>query len=245
MSRICPDSITQVNWKLSEGDQVNIDGGGACNPFTATLNSRYSDPNFLDSHGYSESPKLLNSKIGGEDFKWAPQVTAPYPFQGIAALFAANHFGKSTETILSSPRKNVNMIYVTPDFFQSSPGGISSGMAGYDLLGFFSVILSYAKAAHSLPVDFSPKLLFPIMPRTEFTTMYSQIKSQIPESASLYEILKILACYRYKDQNQLELAVPPLLFVTITVANQLVCRLDTDYCTGTLESFTPNSRMDE
>lgn len=105
------------------------------------------------------------------------------------------------------------MIFVTADFFQSSPGGIGSNIVKNDLLGFFSIILSYAKAAKTMAVDKSPKFLLPIMPRTEFTTIFNMVKPQLspgkPGSKSLYNILKILACYRYDKNNKLEYAASP------------------------------------
>lgn len=154
-------------------------------------------------------PNWADDLVEPEDFFWHPQITAPYPLAGISDLFAINQKGGSGGSSLLLPKKqHGRMISVTAEFFQSSPGGIGSSMVKDDLLGFFSMVLSYAKAAKQMDVDTSPKHILPIMPRSDFTTIFSQVKSQLkPESGSLYAVLKILACYRYDKQNSLESVV--------------------------------------
>ncbi len=34
------------------------------------------------------------------------------------------------------------------------------------------------------------------MPRTEFVTLYAQVKATLPGTGSLYDLVKILECYR-------------------------------------------------
>ena len=41
------------------------------------------------------------------------------------------------------------------------------------------------------------------MPRTEFVTLYDQVKSTLPGTGSLYNLVKILACYK-NDGNDVE-----------------------------------------
>lgn len=62
-----------------------------------------------------------------------------------------------------------------------------------DMLGFFSVVLSYAKSSDKLKDNQSPKHLTSIMPRTDFTTMFNLIRHSVP--VPLYPLIKILACY--------------------------------------------------
>jgi quinol-cytochrome oxidoreductase complex cytochrome b subunit len=69
------------------------------------------------------------------------------------------------------------------------------------VLGFFSLVISYAKAAapnQQPPVyeNKSPKFKTSIMPRTEFVTLYAQVKATLPGTGSLYDLVKILECYR-------------------------------------------------
>ena len=78
--------------------------------------------------------------------RWAPQVTAPLPLESINDLFSKALAG-TRSTLLPYFNANRNIVYVTKDFFQSSPNGISPEKVTDDVLGFFSLILSYAKSA--------------------------------------------------------------------------------------------------
>ena len=99
-----------------------------------------------------------------------------------------------------------NMVSVTKDFQQSKPNGISSDSVKADVLGFFSLVISYAKAATEItsPPRYengSPKNKLSMMPRTEFVTLYAQLKGTLPGSDSLYNLIKVLACYRYYEDE--------------------------------------------
>lgn len=90
-------------------------------------------------------------------------------------------------------RKN-HLIVVTQEYFQSNQNGIDGSKVTDDVLGFCSLVLSYAKAAsEALMRDQSPKLFLTFMPRTEFNTMYKQVKSKIP--GDLFSLFNFLACY--------------------------------------------------
>lgn len=137
---------------------------------------------------------VLPKKRGGADrMTWAPQVTAPLPLEAISDLFSKSLSGPSS-ALLPTQNPGVNMVYVTKDFFQSKPNGISSDNVKADVLGFFSLVVSYAKAARVFDEDESPKGLISIMPRTDFTNIFNQVKPAIP--GTLYDIIKILACYK-------------------------------------------------
>ena len=87
------------------------------------------------------------------------------------------------------------MIYVTEDFFQSRPNGISPQDIQKDVLGFLCLVLSYANVAKvQEEPDSSPKDTSLFMPRTDFTTIFKMIQSKIP--GSLYDLIKILVCYK-------------------------------------------------
>ena len=88
-----------------------------------------------------------------------------------------------------------SLIVVTQEYFQSNKNGIDGSRVTDDVLGFCSLVLSYAKAAsNALRPDQSPKLFLTFMPRTEFNTIYQQVKSKIP--GDLFTLFNSLACYK-------------------------------------------------
>ena len=141
--------------------------------------------------------KIAAPEHGGQADRigWAPQVTAPLPLEAISDLFS-KAVAKTPSNLLPSISPDRNMVWVTKDFFQSNPNTISADSVKDDVLGFFSLILSYAKSATVEDEDASPKELTSIMPRTEFTTIFAQVKSTVPLNPNtLYELVKVLACY--------------------------------------------------
>lgn len=135
------------------------------------------------------------------DVLWAPQVTAAMPLEAISDLFAKNIANVANALLpkLNSQGKrgskvSQQMISVTADYFQSGPNGITSTTVKDDVLGFFSLVLSYAKSARGEMEDQSPKMLTTIMPRTDFVTIFAQVKSSVP--GTLYDIVKVLGCYK-------------------------------------------------
>lgn len=148
--------------------------------------------------------KITGPESGGKasELTWGPQITAPMPLEAISEIFSMTNKQSSlpnpANTLLPSkihPLFN-NMVWVTPEFFQSSPNGISQADVDQRTLGFFSLILSYAKNARTMDEDESVNKLTTIMPRTEFTTIYGQVKPQLPGTGTLYDLVKILACYK-------------------------------------------------
>ncbi len=98
------------------------------------------------------------------------------------------------------------MVWVKSEFFQSKPNGIASSTIKSDGLGFFSLVLSYAKSADQVRKGSSPKLLTSIMPRTDFGTMLKLILPQVKSGltggpTSLYDLVKILACYKNEEDE--------------------------------------------
>lgn len=133
---------------------------------------------------------------------WLVQFTAPLPLEAISNLFSKAVAGKPS-SLLPSIGAGRGMTLVTRQFFQSNPNTISSTSVKDDVLGFFSLILSYAKSARKENSDSSPKVLTVIMPRTDFTTVFAQVKSAVPlKPNSLYELVKVLACYKNEDNGE-------------------------------------------
>ena len=131
--------------------------------------------------------------------EWAPQVTVPMPLEGIQWLIENP---KPCGLDLKLYRPGNQQVKVLPDFFKTSPGGVTQNDVRNrpDVLGFFSIILTYAKAAGELKKNQSPKFYSTIMPRTDFTTIFqTQGISQVIPKAHLYEIVKALACFKNTD----------------------------------------------
>lgn len=82
------------------------------------------------------------------------------------------------------------------------------------VLGFCSLVLSYAKAANNRidktdpnTLEKSPKSWISFMPRTDFVTIYRTVKSFFPADDELFNIFNTLACYKTKfnkDNNKFE-----------------------------------------
>jgi hypothetical protein len=101
-------------------------------------------------------------------------------------------------------RSRERMVWVNKNFFQSNPeGNKASGMSA-EALGFLSLVVSYAKSAdiQRANPDISPKILTPIMPRTNFATIYHDISSGI--KGDLYTLIKTLVCYQNDDGDSVE-----------------------------------------
>ena len=113
-----------------------------------------------------------------------------------------------TPPLLAASRPGANIVSVTKKFFQSSPNGISQDSVKADVLEFLSLVISYAKkATPTAPPRYglrSPKFTISIMPRTEFVTLYAQVKSTLPGTGSLYDLVKTLACYKNDADDEVE-----------------------------------------
>ncbi|KAL8968708.1 MAG: hypothetical protein Q9183_002334 [Haloplaca sp. 2 TL-2023] len=147
------------------------------------------------------------AKAGGAgNLNWAVQVTAPLPFEAINDLFIAALAPVPVSPLLPSGRRaKKNVVSVTQDFFQSSPNGIAADSVKADALGFLSLVVSYAKAGTQTAskdyTSLSPKFTLSIMPRTDFVTLYAQVKSSLPGTGTLYDLIKVLACYENIEED--------------------------------------------
>ena len=131
---------------------------------------------------------------------WLLQATAPMPLQGIQSLLTTALEGGVSELLpgTSSIRKRGVQV-VSADYFQSNPNGMNPTVAQQSLLGFLSLLVSYVKGAKSEVADKSPKEIISIMPRTDWTTMYGQVRGLV--QGDLYELVQILVCYKFNPDG--------------------------------------------
>ena len=128
-----------------------------------------------------------------EDIEWYGQITAPMPLAAIHELFD-KALARQRSPLLSELNPNKNLVYVSREFFRSEPYCNTPDNVTKGVLGFFSVVLSYAKNARRLPIDASTKGLTNIMPRTDWHTLHKLIEKGY--RGELYDNVKILACYK-------------------------------------------------
>lgn len=142
------------------------------------------------------------SKDGAvRNLAWATQATAPLPLEAIHDLFR-KAVAQEASPLLPGIGSAKNVAFVTKDFFQADPNGISPDSVRDDVLGFFSLVISYAKGASKVTSGNSPKNIISIMPRTDWTNLFNQIRPAVP--GPLYDLVKVLACYRYFDDGAVE-----------------------------------------
>ncbi|THC93661.1 hypothetical protein EYZ11_006873 [Aspergillus tanneri] len=137
--------------------------------------------------------------------EWQYQVTVPMPLGAIHNVFEKAHLGQDTPILARGrhPSKS-RMIWVNKNFFQASPEGNTGESISHEAMAFFSMILSYAKNVRQRKgPDYSPKMLSPIMPRTDFANIYQDVKPAI--KGNLYKLVSVLACYKNGDDDKVEL----------------------------------------
>ncbi|KAJ4385964.1 hypothetical protein N0V93_008855 [Gnomoniopsis smithogilvyi] len=174
-------------------------------------------------------------KTKAASVNWMAQVTAPMPLEGLYSLMleqakdldiAERNILSGAETKRTGKSGSANLVLATKSYFQSKPQGIEQTKVTNDMLGFVSLVLSYAKGAqYLLQSDESPKLMTTFMPRTEFNTIFKQVKSKF--SGDLFKLFEVLACYKSKVSKKADGTY------TVTVG------LDKDFCTGTTAAPVP------
>lgn len=128
---------------------------------------------------------------------WQPQVTAPMPLQALYILMKESKLGPESKNTLTGIDRYVGeyLALVTQTYFQTNPNGIEQSQVTTDLLAFCTLVLSYAKGAQAVLIpNQSPKGYTAFMPRTEFNTIFQQVKSQI--KGDLFDLFNTLACYK-------------------------------------------------
>ncbi|ROW16232.1 hypothetical protein VPNG_01972 [Cytospora leucostoma] len=127
---------------------------------------------------------------------WGKQATGPMPLEAIHYLI---NLAVTKQKNILIGAKTSNFVYVTKEFFQANPLGIKEADVKDDVLGFFSLILTYAKSAPKLEQAGALKALSSIMPRTNFLMMYklvqSGLKPYLKKQGDLYTLVKYLACW--------------------------------------------------
>ncbi|CAI6330597.1 unnamed protein product [Periconia digitata] len=165
-----------------------------------------------------------------DEFDWVPQVTASMPLEALYSLMKENVEDPpdADRNVLDgyipvSRGQNTNL--VTKDYFQSLGLKVDLENINDAVLGFATLVLSYAKAANK-PInpndpntqEMSPKSWLPFMPRTEFYTIYKAVKSFFPVENELFDIFNTLACYKTTFKN-----------------NKFEVSIDETYCKGTVQ----------
>jgi hypothetical protein len=169
-------------WTETPANQITIENFPQCNPWTITG---------------------LTPNTDKGNIIWLPQVTAPMPLEGLYSLMLENIQDPQTgRNILNGATSFItgqNIQLVTREYFQSASLKIDASTVTDDMLGFCTLVLSYAKAADlEQAPDVSPKHKIPFMPRTEFNTIYAQVSSKF--TTSLFDVFDTLACYK-TDSN--------------------------------------------
>jgi hypothetical protein len=171
-------------WTENPPNQITILNYPQCNPWTIT----------------GLTP---NTDIGNID--WVPQVTAPMPLEALYFLMQENINNPTTgRNILNGQTSfttGQNIQLVTQEYFQSTSLKIDASTVTDDMLGFCTLVLSYAKAANLVQApDVSPKHWLTFMPRTEFNTIYAQVSSKF--TIPLFDVFNTLACYKTDENEQ-------------------------------------------
>ncbi|PLB46617.1 hypothetical protein P170DRAFT_427923 [Aspergillus steynii IBT 23096] len=169
---------------------------------------------------YPEAPKDVDT------IKWSYQVTAPMPLRAINNLMRQGKRNMTSPLLPSLTRLTDRMNWVQRGFFRSRPEGIDPSDLSEDALGFFALVLSYAKASAYGAAEKSPKMDTSIMPRTDFVAMFQLTGlERLLENKSLYEIVRVGACYNAVDDDIVE--------------------IDFRWSDGDLDHPLPNKRFDE
>lgn len=173
----------------------------AWKPWTGT------PPNTVDIANSNCNPWRIATPASQKPEKvpWFPQITAPMPLEALYSLMKENEDDPVEKNILDGTNylSKAKIVVVNQKYFQSNKNGIDQSKVTDDVLGFCSLVLSYAKGASiKLEPDRSPKQFFVFMPRTEFNTLYEQVKSKLP--GDLFSLFNSLACYQTNRDGSVE-----------------------------------------
>ncbi|KAI0427511.1 hypothetical protein F5Y09DRAFT_344619 [Xylaria sp. FL1042] len=188
----------------------------------------------LDGYTWIITPQSVS--LGSPaNFIWQRQITAPLPLEALNDLIGNTRkdYPFPPKSLLpQQSRRNSKLVYVSTEFFQAFRDGTPNAPAS-DVLGFFSLVVSYAKAADSYQSGRSPKFEIPIMPRNDFQTMFNLIRSGLGSSLSsgdsaLYNIVKTLSCYKWFTDDY-----------------DSFLEIDQLYCGGTIAAPEVGPKMDQ
>lgn len=139
------------------------------------------------------------------------------PLEALYSLMKENQHDPDEKNILdgNNVRYRERIVVVQQEYFQSNTNGIEQSKVTDDVLGFCSLVLTYAKAAaNDLAGDESPKLSLAFMPRTEFNTIYGQVKSKL--QGDLFSLFNSLACYKTNRDGKIVYEFGALPFTSLT-----------------------------
>ncbi|KAF2809892.1 uncharacterized protein BDZ99DRAFT_570540 [Mytilinidion resinicola] len=210
------DLASWTPWSENPQNQVTIENYQQCNPWAV---------------------RGLNGNTNKDQIWWAPQITASMPSEALYSLMKENVQGVTNgRNVLNGDtgiNRGQNIQLVTEDYFKDLSLKVDVKKINDAVLGFCTLVLSYAKAANKLNLndpntqEMSPKSWIPFMPRTEFVTIYSAVKSFFPADNELFDIFNTLACYKTGDFTN----------------DNFQVSIDSDYCTGTVENPVPGDKF--
>ena len=141
------------------------------------------------------------------------------PLEALYSLMIANQADPDEKNILDGTNSRTDgvVIIATQDYFQSNPNRLDKTKMTDDVLGFCSLVLSYARSASNrLAGNQSPKLFMVFMPRTEFITLFGIVKSKLIDD--LFKLFDNLACYKtLKNGNVVSIMKTALTGLTNSV----------------------------
>ncbi|OTA64293.1 hypothetical protein K449DRAFT_421652 [Hypoxylon sp. EC38] len=225
------------NIKVGTGDAARA-GAAASADFIAWKPWDGPEANDIDVANSNCNPwsiKGVRQGTNPEIIQWDAQVTAPMPLEAMYFLMKDHSYNRvpPDRNFLDGTDTGGNnlVVVVTQEYFQSNPNGIDGNKVTDDVLGFCSLVLSYAKLAKkNLIPDQSPKVFLPFMPRTEFNTIFQQVKTKIP--GDLFTLFNSLACYKADKPKDNRAGLGETI-------------LDNDYCSGPLTSPVSNNKFGE
>ncbi|KAL8846955.1 MAG: hypothetical protein Q9221_007997 [Calogaya cf. arnoldii] len=118
---------------------------------------------------------------GSDALLWSRQVTVAMPLKAIYQLFVdLKRDGISSNAIMAEGSKRDNIHVVRrEDFRLLGLTGFKPADITDDLLGFLSLVVSYAKATRRMQAKDGPKHSLSVMPRTDFAAMYELVRKKI------------------------------------------------------------------
>ncbi|KAI0154574.1 hypothetical protein GGR57DRAFT_512079 [Xylariaceae sp. FL1272] len=167
---------------------------------------------------------------------WQRQITVPMPLEAVGYLISQTRGSYSGVALL--PRAKIrtqNLVFVDTPFFQSAPQGVTTNPAP-DVLGFFSLVVSYAKAVLGREkIQESAKFMLPFMPRNDFQTLFDSIRDGLGDVLEagpdvLYNIVNTLACYEWQLDEE---------------TGDYYEDIDPRFCSGTPDAPQIGTKLDE
>jgi hypothetical protein len=162
------------------------------------------------------------------------------PLEGLYSLLSDTKQDKAEPLIGLDRNGNRYLQIVTKEYFQTNPNKIAPNAVTDDVLGFCSLVLSYAKAAREMQPNASPKIDITIMPRTDFNTMFKQVSKKL--GGDLFQLFDVLACYKSTwDRTKKKYTVRYGLLVPRCVSISILAN-DPKYRLGILYRHTEESQ---